>query len=420
MTITLINLNGIITDFAASRNVSSSQQIQCLQCYNDGTKASRIAKMLKLRMHKAGNGDCISIVTESEFILIDGGTAQSFDNWKDQVIGQTSKLTKIIVTHIDNDHANGIIKLLEHAKCPEIESILFNGAEQLIGNLEIDNSTNPHIDRKLQALASEFSVSDNNTKIGYAEGTSLSYLLNSKNLKCNRIIGGQAIYREGLKSFEAGEIKFTIIGPEKSSLTEITENWESKLNEKRIKPKIINKAYYDAFETYISNIKDLAPTNKISNTALYTIESLANEPFVEDASATNRSSFSFLIEYRDKRILYLGDCHAETVISWLDSCGIDTIEVDAVKISHHGSKNNTSRTLLKRIDSPRYMISTNGKSHGHPNLETLARIAVENRSRKTTILVNYNLDNIPAWFTEQLKTKYPNITFEMDIYETEL
>ncbi|HBM63988.1 MAG TPA: MBL fold metallo-hydrolase [Pseudomonas sp.] len=379
-----------------------------------------MAKMLKLRMHKAGNGDCISIITESEFILIDGGTAQSFDNWKDQVIGQTTKITKLIVTHIDNDHVNGVIKLLEHAQCPEIESILFNGAEQLIGSLEINNPTTPHIDRKLQALASELSVSDDKTKIGYAEGTSLSYLLSSKNLKCNHIVGGQATYRENLKSFETGDIKFTTIGPEKSALSEITESWENKLNERRIKPKIINKVYYDAFETYIASIKDLAPISKISNTDLYTIESLANEPFAEDTSATNRSSFSFLIEHQGKRILYLGDCHAETVISWLDSCGIETIKVDAVKISHHGSKNNTSRTLLKRIDSPRYMISTNGKSHGHPNLETLARIAEENRARNTTIMVNYNLDNIPVWFTEQLKANYSNITLEMDIYEIEL
>ncbi|WP_394208698.1 ComEC/Rec2 family competence protein [Pseudomonas putida] len=379
-----------------------------------------MAKMLKLRMHKAGNGDCISIVTESEFILIDGGTAQSFDNWNEQIIGQTSKLTKLIVTHIDNDHVNGVIKLLEHPQCPKIESILFNGTEQLIGNLEINNPTDLRIDRKLQALASELSVSNNKTKIGYAEGTSLSYLLKTKNLKCNRIVGGQAIYRESLQSFEVGDIKFTTIGPEKTSLTEITESWASKLNERRIKPKIINKVHHHAFETYIASIKDLAPTNKISNTNLYTIESLANEPFIEDTSATNRSSFAFLIEHQGKRILYLGDCHAQTVISWLDSCGIETLKVDAVKISHHGSKNNTSRSLLKRIDSPRYMISTNGKSHGHPNLETLARIAEENIAKNTTIMINYNLDNIPAWFTEQLKANYSNITIEMDIYEIEL
>lgn len=34
--------------------------------------------MLKIIMNKAGNGDCISIESRTEFVLIDGGTAQSF------------------------------------------------------------------------------------------------------------------------------------------------------------------------------------------------------------------------------------------------------------------------------------------------------------------------------------------------------
>ncbi|WP_442958620.1 MBL fold metallo-hydrolase [Photobacterium sp. Hal280] len=87
--------------------------------------------MLKIRMHKADNGDCVSIETESEFILVDGGTAQSFDSWKEQIVGQVDKIDSLIVTHIDNDHVNGVIKLLMHPECPSIEQVYFNGAEQL-------------------------------------------------------------------------------------------------------------------------------------------------------------------------------------------------------------------------------------------------------------------------------------------------
>lgn len=376
--------------------------------------------MLKIRMHKAGNGDCISIITESAFILIDGGTAQSFDDWKEQIIGQTRKITKLIITHIDNDHVNGIIKLLEHEQCPNIENILFNGAEQLIGKLESNTSTSGQIDRKLQALASELSIPEKNTQIGYSEGTSLSYVLNTKKLKCNDIVEGLAFYRERLESFEVEHIKFTTIAPEKSSLTEITENWNNKLNERRIKPKIINRTYYDAFEAYANSIRELEPTRQISTTTPCTIESLASGAFEEDTSATNRSSFAFLIEHQGKRLLYLGDCHAATVISWLDIQKIQKIKVDAVKISHHGSKNNTSMELLQRIDCPKYMISTNGKSHGHPNLETLARIAEVNKTKNTQILINHNLNNIPTWFIEEIQMNYSNIILEMDVYEVEL
>lgn len=376
--------------------------------------------VLKIRMHKAGNGDCISITTESAFILIDGGTAQSFEGWKEQIIDKTRTIDALIITHIDNDHVNGIIKLLQHEKCPEIQSVLFNGAGQLIGKLDEDSAISYSTDRKLQALACELTVPEENIRIGYSEGTSLSYILNAKNLKCNELVAGEALYRERLHCFNVGQIKFTTIGPEKSSLDALMENWKDQLNSKLIKPKIINKTYYDTFELYTSTLSPPPINYPISNATSRTIEFLANEPFEEDTSQTNKTSFCFLIEYRDKRVLCLGDCYPSTVISWLDANNIQRLKIDAVKISHHGSKNSTSLELLNRLDCPIYMISTNGKSHGHPNLETLARIAETNKSKSTRIIINYQLENIPQWFTKEMQKNYSKVTIEMDDCEIKL
>ena len=201
--------------------------------------------MLKIRMLKAGKGDCITITTESAFILIDGGTSQSFEDWKEQVIDKTKIINALIVTHIDNDHANGIIKLLQHEKCPEIQSILFNGSEQLFGKINEDNTASYSTDRKLQALVCELTVPEENIRIGYSEGTSLSYSISTRQLKCNEIVSGKAIYRERVKFFNLGPLKFTTIGPDKSSLDALTEIWQDQLDSKLIKPKIINKMYYD-------------------------------------------------------------------------------------------------------------------------------------------------------------------------------
>lgn len=376
--------------------------------------------MLKIRMLKAGNGDCISIATESSFILIDGGTAQSFEDWKEQVIDKIKTINALIVTHIDNDHVNGIIKLLQHEKCPEIQSILFNGAEQFFGEINEDSAISYSTDRKLQALVCELTVPEENIRIGYSEGTSLSYSISKRKLKCNEIVSGEALYRERLHCFNLGKLKFTTIGPEKSSLDELIEHWKYQLNSKLIKPKIINKIYYDAFELYASSLNPPSINHPISNITSHTIESLANEPFVEDTSPTNKSSLCFLIEHDDKRILCLGDCYPSTVISWLDTCKIQRLKVDAVKISHHGSKNSTSMALLDRLDCPIYMISTNGKSHGHPNLETLARIAKANKSKNTRIIINYQLESIPQWFTKEMHDKHSNVTIETNDCEIEL
>lgn len=372
-------------------------------------------------MHKAGNGDCVSIETQSEFVLIDGGTAQSFDGWKEQIVGHVSKIDSVIVTHIDNDHVNGVIKLLTHPDCPSVDRIYFNGAEQLLGQLSTDSEVDRRTDVKLQAISEESSEVGDKDPIGYSEGTSLSYVISDKGYPCNDVVSGEALYREKCACFDIGSLKFNIIGPDLSALSELKKVWENKLEERNIRPRIISKSYYDAFEHYASSVQEQTSDNyQISSTEQRSIEALANAAFDDDDSPTNKSSFSFLVEFEEKKILYLGDCHAQIVMSWLDEQHLDSIKVDAVKISHHGSQNNTSLDLLRRIECDKYLISTNGKSHGHPDLETLARIAIVNAQHQADIHLNYDLDIIPEWFTSNLNDNYPTINVLLNSCEVEL
>ncbi|WP_318463182.1 MBL fold metallo-hydrolase [Photobacterium leiognathi] len=377
--------------------------------------------MLKLKMHKADNGDCVSIETQSEFVLIDGGTAQSFDSWKEQIFGHVSKIDSVIVTHIDNDHVNGVIKLLTHPDCPSVDRIYFNGAEQLFGPLSPDGGLDKRTEVKLQAISEESSEVGDKDLIGYSEGTSLSYVISDKGYPCNDVVGGQALYREKCAYIDVGSLKFNIVGPDLSALSELKKVWEEKLEERNIRPRIISKSYYDAFEQYISSVQELTSDNyQISSTEQRSIEALANAEFDDDGSPTNKSSFAFLVEFEEKKILYLGDTHAQVVMSWLDEQHLDSIKVDAVKIAHHGSQNNTSLDLLRRIECDKYLISTNGKSHGHPDLETLARIAIVNANTHAEIHLNYDLDTIPEWFTSDLNDNYPTINLLLNSCEVEL
>lgn len=372
-------------------------------------------------MHKAGNGDCISIDNESEFVLIDGGTSQSFSNWKSDIF-VTDKIDSVIVTHIDSDHVNGVISLLQSEKCPKINQFYFNGAEQLFGHLSDNNDEDRKSDIKLRAISEELSISGNREQIGYSEGTSLSYLLSKKNITSNPLLEGQALYRECCESFSVGEIRFTVITPSKLALEELKFYWEGKLLERRIRPKIISKAYCDAFEQYVKVLQNnvVSYATAIASTEGKSIESLAYVEFEDDNSTTNKSSLSFLIESNNKRLLYLSDCDAGAVLVWLNDLELEKIVVDAVKISHHGSKNNTSLELLNRIVCQKYLISTNGKIHAHPDLEVLARIAIVNKEFGAEIFMNYEVDHIPGWFMSELEKEYPKIKLSMDSFEVYL
>jgi beta-lactamase superfamily II metal-dependent hydrolase len=68
-------------------------------------------------------------------------------------------------------------------------------------------------------------------------------------------------------------------------------------------------------------------------------------------------------------MLFLGDAHDQVVADNIRTLGYsDTnkLKLDLVKISHHGSQHNTSSETLS-LDSPCYVISTDGSKHGLPN-----------------------------------------------------
>lgn len=377
--------------------------------------------MFKIIMHKAGNGDCISISTDTEYILIDGGTAQSYDTWKSKILETTNTIDTLIITHIDNDHVNGIIKLLEDPQSPKVKEVLYNGAEQLLGKLDLTSSSDRQVDSKLNAIIAENLEINNTDKIGYSEGSSLSFVLNQKSVTCNTIVNNGAIYREKISEIKIGNTKFSIIGPTEEDLLILKRNWDKKLYERKIKLKILNKIAFTAFENYLKNLANPSNTQqKIGSKNLTSIEILSSSSFEPDRSPTNQSSFSFLIEREQKKILYLGDCHVQTVILWLNLNRLDKISVDAVKISHHGSKNNTSLELLDRIECQNYLISTNGKVHNHPDLETLARIIISNKNKYINIYFNYEVMNIPSWFINDLETNYKNVKLHMNCEEVEI
>lgn len=378
-------------------------------------------EMFKIIMHKAGNGDCISISTDTEFILIDGGTAQSYDAWKSKILETTSTIDTLIITHIDNDHVNGVIKLLEDPQGPKVKEVLFNGAEQLLGKLDLTSSPDRQVDSKLNAIIAENLEINTIDKIGYSEGSSLSFVLNQKSAKCNTIVNNGSIYRERIGEIKIGNINLSIIGPTEEDLLRLKRNWDKKLYERKIKLKILNKISFTAFEHYLKNLANPSHRqHQIGSKNLTSIETLASSSFEPDKSPTNQSSFAFLIESEQKRILYLGDCHVKTVILWLNLNKVEKISVDAVKISHHGSKNNTSLELLERIECSNYLISTNGKVHNHPDLETLARIIFSNKDKYINIYFNYEIINIPNWFIKDLETNYKNVKLHMNCEEIKI
>ena len=100
-----------------------------------------------------------------------------------------------------------------------------------------------------------------------------------------------------------------------------------------------------------------------------------------DDSDTNYSSIAFMLECNGHRIAMLGDAFASTIEKTIEGKYRDNVKpivCDAIKVSHHGSNGNNSKTLYNLLSSHHYFIP-GGKGSDYPTWGTFGRIVESNR-----------------------------------------
>lgn len=114
----------------------------------------------------------------------------------------------------------------------------------------------------------------------------------------------------------------------------------------------------------------------------------------------NASSIAFILRCDGLSVLMLGDSFPQNVEAYLRSQGYSEdkpLEVDFVKVAHHGSKHNTSNELLDIIKCNHYLISTNGSIFRHPDRDSIAHILCHpkrDRGEKVHLYFNCTVDRI--------------------------
>lgn len=119
----------------------------------------------------------------------------------------------------------------------------------------------------------------------------------------------------------------------------------------------------------------------------------------------NASSIAFILTCDNLSILMLGDSYPQNVEKYLREVKGYSEEkplvVDFVKVSHHGSKNNTSNSLLDIIQCDKFIISTNGGKgrSNHPDRTAIAHILCHpkrNVDTKVHLYFNHKMELIEA------------------------
>jgi len=309
----------------------------------------------KVSIIQAGHGDCILIQGDFDGqprnILIDGGPSRAYEYRRrpgalksalQKIKDNGQKIDLLILSHVDDDHIAGLLSGFKNSGLLEqlTDKVWFNSGKLIFENFD--------------EAYDESNLVDFNGNRTDAEAGSLTSI--GQGVKFEDYISERGIWQyELIKAGQVRElfgIKFTILSPNNKKLEKLLIKWDRE--EPSSLTSSTDKDYKKSFD-----------------------ELLLNDEFSEDESIHNGSSIAFIFEYSGKRLLFLGDAHNDVIADNIKDLGHsedNPLLLDYVKLSHHGSKYNTSPELLKLISCQNFIISTNGNRHGLPNKLTLSRI----------------------------------------------
>jgi len=361
---------------------------------------------VKMKVFAAEAGDSFLISFNDEGkknILIDMGFRSTYNKQiKKELVALNSRgesIDLLVFTHIDQDHINGGIALLEEnglANNPNIVSIKeiwFNTNRHL--NFTEKKSIDEATLEKLIKTAKEFPkprMRENYTgEIGFAQGNTLSKLICCNLYNWNTLFDGNAVVAPN--KIDIGlNTRIYILSPTLDKLEDLSNDWKTYLIKKGL-PSVNHELCDHLFEMYIEGHLDQVKSNYYGRQCGFEkidFKALAEHTFEEDVSITNGSSIAFILEHYDTMLLFLGDAYPSVALKGLENHFKDIQpHFKLVKVSHHGSKYSTSCDLLSRFSADKFLISTNGNSHKHPDVETIARIIETKQVEKKEIIFNY-------------------------------
>lgn len=357
--------------------------------------------MLKLKMYPANNGDAFLIKANGQHVLVDAGYASTYTTY---LAGELAELAErgiplrlVVCTHIDADHIGGLLALFTDNGSPEhrrieIEAVWHNSLRSLPYTVDgpcLTNHAGVLEAIKRRGFPVPLALAPN--PIGAVQGSSLAKLLRSKGYHWNHGDGSRSIDRRSATYTLPNQVQLEVLGPTVERLEALRTFWLKEMRRLGYRGKPLSDDLVDdAYEMWCSYSAQQSSTPSVRPIAARREPTLA-EVYSPDTSAANGSSIALMLTAGLARVLLLGDAWAEDILAELKQRHPDAqrLMFSAIKIAHHGSVHNTSPELLALVDSPCYLISTNGLGHGHPDFEVLAAIVDRPATYERKLYFNY-------------------------------
>ncbi len=349
---------------------------------------------MRLEVLPARKGDCLLLHTDTDrgpgLVVIDGGPAgvsgdtliPRLEELRDERgldVGEPLVIDLLIVSHVDDDHINGVIdlfeKMLERQQAGDpplfqVKELWHNSFDRVLGNDETGAllSSTQFGAASLAAVMEEVEEGPamDHAKVlaGVKQGDDLRNLAAALQIPVNKQFGGELIQTgaEGPVTREVAGVEFTVVGPRRPELVKLQKEFDKWL-------------------------KDQPPSERTERSLLAALD---------DRSAANLSSIVLMAAADSQTILLTGDARSDKMLEGLKESGLcgegETIEVGVLKMPHHGSSRNLDDEgdFLGRITSAHYVFSGNGE-HGNPERETLELLFSARPDAEMNLYFTYTL-----------------------------
>lgn len=339
--------------------------------------------MLELRLLPARQGDAIWVRWGehdlSHQMIVDMGTAAVGEAIRRRLSAlepSERKFELLVVSHIDADHIGGVLTCLVDSSNQklnglQIEDVWFNGLD--------------HLEKPRPRTLEE---------MGGVQGERLSDWLKIR--PWNSAFGGGPVCREGVPPTRnlAGGMKLTVLGPTPDRLAALAPVWRAEL------VLALRKQQERTAGTGTLEAMGSTPAKPRLSTKR-DLHNLASKVTGSDLSKPNGASITLLLEFGEHRVLLAADAYANDVVAGIRSLHLGApMRLDALKLPHHGSRENTTKELIESVDCTDFLFSTDGTQFGHPHAEAVACV-IEASIRRPAGLGFNSRSKFTAWWEDQ-------------------
>lgn len=323
--------------------------------------------MLALTMLPANEGDGLLLSygdpARPRRVLVDLGRGATYPKLLNLLGPDERHFELFVISHVDRDHIEGALALLADNEAGfSFGDIWFNGYAHL--------DWQPGVER-----------------FGAAQGERLTELIRDRNLPWNEAFGGGPVRVEAGGSVTRhlpGGLVLHILSPDAAKLAALEPVWEKECRAAGIQPGAAAEERPPALPSYEQFGGSL--------------EELAELATPEDRAPANGSSIALLVEYAGRKILLAADAHPSLLTEGLKAMGGGTpVALDLMKVSHHGSRANTTLALLAELSCRNFLLSTSGAYFNHPDREAIARLLVTDRNAEKKLHFNYRQPKTTSW-----------------------